>query len=214
MDRLREQYKRLRTLLLGIAITCQYFVMRFVVDPGLLGERTALQFFLTLSFVYTSIVILPLYVYEHFAWGWFNRRVNIAGRWYYHLVYKPAEGRKDVIDELPTNGAVHVRQTPFFVRFESGSESYGSTERQQFISWDSTSCDFVGPTRVHMSVELVADAVHYFGVERVSIHQDEKDRPINMHSDFFLYDESNTPLAHGEVFYSRTPTQVTKESDG
>ena len=212
MEQLLQQYKRFRTLLLGLAITCQYFVMRFVIDAGLLGEKTPVQFFLTLSVVYSSLVLLPLLAYERFAWRWFNKRLNISGRWYYHLRYHPAEGREDLVAGLPQDGAVQVRQTPFVVCFESGVERYGPPGRQHLVSWGSTSCDFTGDTRLHMTVELVVDTNHYFGVERVNIHQDEKRRPNEMHSDFFLYGEDHVPLAHGEVYYARTKASDTASS--
>lgn len=206
MERLRNQYKSLLYALLGVAITAQFFVVRFLIEPGHLDASSPAAFFATLTGLYASIVLLPLWAFERWAWRIANPRYDISGCWSYTLVYNPATSAAAtaaLLDGLPLKGRVEVVQTPFVVRMESGAESYQDQDGVNHLaSWYSTSADFVSDTRLEFSFEFNVGNRQFRGVERVSIHA-TGGRPSNMHSQFCFFDSTYRPVAFGEVYYER-----------
>ena len=75
----QRQYRSLFVSLLGVAIVTHFVVIRFVIPS--LDPKSPNGFFLMQTMIYTSIVVLPLFIFEKWAWKWFNRQIDLTGPW-------------------------------------------------------------------------------------------------------------------------------------
>ncbi len=211
MHHLQRQYKALLVTLLGMAIVIHFASVRFVLAPGSIDPSSPLAFFLAQTAIYTSIVVFPLFVFEKWAWKWCNRHLDLSGPWEYRLTYTPAtnaQSLRDFVASLPLEGSVEIVQSPFFIRMESGAESFTDDDGvDHLISWYSTSADFASDTRLVISFELRAGNRLFRGIEEIAIHR-TNGRPTNLHSQFVMHDAEHKPIAYGELYYHRTRQEI------
>lgn len=203
MHDVQRQYRSLFVSLLGVAIVTHFVVIRVVIPS--LDPKSPIGFLMQ-TMIYTSIVVLPLFVFEKWAWKWFNRQIDLTGPWQYSISYVPATNEKslhDFVESLPREGITEVVQSPFSVRFASGAEPYTDEDgAERVVSWYSTSADFLTDTRLVDSFELRAGNRLFRGVEETTI-QRVRGRPVKTHTQFFMYDTQYRPIASGELFYQR-----------
>lgn len=204
---LRSQYHALLLSLIAFAVTGQFFIVKFIINPQVINESSPLAFFLSLSAFYSLIVAGPLWIYKQWLWKIFNKHFNVKGCWRYTLTYINLTGcevEQKFIDSLPRCGTITVKQDPFYICFVSGAEVLNLPGHDEVLaSWQSTSADFASESRIVFSVEFRIGARCFEGLENMSIHL-KNGKPHKLHSQFVLYDRaSRMPFCHGEVYYKR-----------
>lgn len=149
MSHLLKQRKAILATLVTIAITTHGLVLDNM--DWILSSTDAwtksLQFLLSGGFVYSSMVLIPIFLYDKFFWRWINPRYNFFGVWNVTITKLRAlngahvtEAGLDEAEHLAkqitcTSVEATIRQTPFRTWVEEATGDYITDRDSQQITW-------------------------------------------------------------------------------
>jgi len=215
LDKTTTQFKRLAIVLLTFA-TIAYALLARLLDEEMssffenaAGFREVLTFLLSVSAVYSVVLVLPLLMFERWGWRIVNPKIDFNGYWKLKVTYRHIErSHKDPAMnlEMPAEflNTLTIRQTPFRVRIVEAVAV-------PFEQWTASNCEVTrdgGISFVYKATRQVESGSRYptdfGGLETAQVDsRDYRGRPKTLRGQFFHIAKPNIPLYRGTSFYQR-----------
>jgi hypothetical protein len=224
MEELLKQYRWFSLLCLQTAITLQFFMLRHVDTwaVNFLGSDSyaakILMFIVSSSALFMLVAQAPLYWYEYFGWKILNPKINIEGRWRYHVVYyKPEttllrkEGQEKVANILShikdNHGQMWVEQGVYSIVVQEGVGYLGAGPTALMVAWKGTSVTITRQGTVGLYYSTNHGGVKFNGFDDLVVRiRDKRGRPIELFGHFWMIPEGTSFVLRGEVTYRREDT--------
>jgi hypothetical protein len=220
MSILIEKYKHFTFVLFGLALACQFLIIKYLTpllaEPlkSLGGFGDILFFACTWTAAYIFIFRFPVFLYEAWLWKVLHPRLDFGGIWQCIITYDAValpygQFTSDRNLPGPCESFVEIEQKIFAMKMIEGFGRAGET-------WHSYSleCQNAGGDKLFMAYEVVRGTevtislglpYHSLGLKDIEVEdRDRRGRPISMRGNFYHAALPDRPLFRGTTVFKRS----------
>jgi hypothetical protein len=220
MEHTIKQYKVLVFMLLGVALTVHQFALEWLLPWIRAGTSltpsaaTGVAFLISLTGVYSAIVAIPLWSYEHLFWKVLNRRICFDSEWRYEVEYPQpsAAGLSEALFKelsefsvsMNVSGYARMLQSPFSIELQEARDNYGGKPGPTDATWRSIAIGFPAKDNLQIHWELTRGHRTYSGMDDLTIiHRRALGLPDTMEGPCFIIPKPPTFVLCGRITYYR-----------
>jgi hypothetical protein len=220
MEHTIKQYKVLVLTLMGVALTVHQFALEWLLP--LIRAATSLSpsavtastFLISVTGVYSAVVVVPLWFYERLFWKVLNRRICFDSEWRYKVEYPQPSAAglsetqfkemRELSALMNVSGYARVLQSPFSIEVQEARDNYGGKPGPADATWRSVAIGCPANDNLQIHWELTRDHRTYSGMDDLTIiHRRALGLPNVMEGPCIIMPKPPTFVLCGKITYYR-----------
>jgi hypothetical protein len=217
MSHILNQRKAVIASLITIAITVHGLVIEHLADIISIAKKWngLFKFILSGGFIYSAIIILPLYFYDRYFWRLINSKYDLQGKWEVRITKLKCLNIKHVTDEgldecehlagkiISSSVICSIQQTPFRSWVEEATGQSIAVKSSAMITYTAEIIGVNLPGKILVVFDAVVDG-SVSGRDHLTVHKrDRRKRPIVLIGDAYHVFTNLDLVIRGEIVYHR-----------